>query len=239
MNARGGDSDGLLCGPLLFSTHPTLTNTFYVTYFKREFQDGSCRLEKHPTASRKNSQLSFLPLELDEGEYSVQFSFQPSWYAVTEGQPVPTDCLQINRDGLTFTAGLSMSTGVQKAFTEHQTGDTVLHENSYRRDHTLPKKLYFTLEGTVTFQFNRSGELFASSHVMRFGRGHSFWSGPPPDLDNWWLGNEACRHEQACSKCSESLRDRVGLVCGELFFIYPQPQSRELPFYVVPLAWVQ
>ena len=167
-----------------------------------------------------------------EGAYSIQsFSFQPSWYAVTAEETVPADCLEINQDGLTFTAGLSLSNTVQKAFMGHQTEANVLGEHP-----GIPSRLYFTLEGAATFTFNRSAELFWSSKVIRLGTGFSIRGGK-----NWWLGNLFCGHrEVACSKCKEPLKDLKGLVCGDLFFAFGGfAAGGGMQFYVAPLAWVQ
>ena len=216
----GGDAQGLLCGPLLFEGIPD--NTFLVTYVKRNFQNGSCMVEKGTTNATKDRRVTFTSLYLNE-TYTIQsFSFEPSWYAASVMDPVPRNCLQINQDGLTFAASLTLSTEVQKAFMEDLTQVSVLGSSLLR----IPQELCFTLEGMATFTFGRSesGELFSSSQVIRLGQGHSIWRG-----QDWWLGNDSCRHE-------EPFKGLQGLVCGDLFFAIG---DSDMQFYMAPWAWVQ
>ena len=225
----GSAGFALLCGPLLFL--PAHSDAFLVYYLKREFHDGCCRAENYPSLP-KSSQIRFLPFELQEGNYSIQsFSFEPSWYAVTAQQPVPTDCLQINQDGLTFLAGHSMSSEARMAFMEHQTGKTVIGQVD--ASPATPNELYFALDGTATFAFERgengSRELFRSSKAIRLGQGY-IWG---MSLTDWWLGNFFCRFEVMCRKCKDG--DIAGLVCGDLFF--SQMNTNE-GYYVAPLAWI-
>ena len=215
----------LLCGPLLFLT--AHTDAFLVYYLKREFHDGCCHAENYPSLP-KPSQIRFLPFpfELQEGNYSIQsFSFEPSWYAVTAQQPVPTDCLQINQDGLTFLAGHSKSREARMAFMEHQTGKTILGVQDIPP--ATPKELYFALEGTASFTFergeNRSRELFRSSKAIRLGQGYI----DGLLMTDWWLGNFFCRFEM--------IGGLPGLVCGDLFFM--QTANNE-GYFVAPLAWM-
>ena len=73
-----------------------------------EFQDGKCiqqdgdrRTEKHDNV------VKFEGLD-SNGEFS-SLSFEPSWYSVTAGQPVASDCLKVDSTSITFTAGRSRS----------------------------------------------------------------------------------------------------------------------------------
>ena len=214
---------GLLCGSLFFNNWGD-DDEFLVFYLKREFHDVSCLKDNGDpsiTSPPKASQMRFAPLKLQEGGYSiVSFSFQPSWYAVSDGEPVPTDCLQINQDGLTFTAGHSSSQEVGVAFMEGLSKETVMGRT--QSGDSTPDELDWALEGTATFLFKRSGESFRSSFVLRLGQ---FYSN--------WLGNSACQR-------TNDYRHR-GLLCGDLFFAFDPDdlQNRTTPFRVAPWRWIQ
>ena len=147
-------------------------------------------------------------------------------------QRVPTDCLQINQDGLTFLAGHFKSREIRMAFMEHQTGKTVIGQVD--ASPATPNELYFALEGTATFTFERgengSRELFRSSKAIRLGQGYA----DGMFMTEWWLGNFFCRAEVMCRKCKDG--GLPGLIRGDLFFFWMNSNEG---YYVAPLAWMQ
>ena len=67
-----------------------------------EFQDGKC-IEQDGDRHTKTHD-NVVKFEALDGEFS-SLTFQPSWYSVTAGQPVASDCLKVDSTSITFTAG--------------------------------------------------------------------------------------------------------------------------------------
>ena len=67
-----------------------------------EFQDGKCIEQDGDLHTEKHDNV--VQFQALDGEFS-SLTFQPSWYSVTAGQPVASDCLKVDSTSITFTAG--------------------------------------------------------------------------------------------------------------------------------------
>ena len=69
-----------------------------------EFQDGKCIEQDGVRHTKKHDNVVKFEALDSNGEFS-SLTFQPSWYYVTAGQPVASDCLKVDSTSITFTAG--------------------------------------------------------------------------------------------------------------------------------------
>ena len=126
--ADTADGSGLVCGPLFFIEDTNVldkhqANLFKVAYLKRSFQSNSCLSEG--SGGDKNV-ASFIA---KDASVSLDFLFKPTWYAVTAGQPVPADCLEVDEGGIIFTAGRSKSSGPANLFMQGNSEKSILRDD--------------------------------------------------------------------------------------------------------------
>ena len=140
--ADTNDRHGVVCGPLFFTEdtnelHQHQANLFQVAYLKRPFQSNSCLSEG---SGGQENEVAFIA---QEASVSLDFRFKPTWYAVTVGQPVPEDCLEVDQGGITFTAGRSKSYGPAFLFMQGNSEKSILHvETSATGDSGLPAQCW-------------------------------------------------------------------------------------------------
>ena len=239
-------SGGVVCGPLLFREVPSYFNVFGVAYIKRSFQSFSCLHESGSGSTHDNK----VSLESRKSQ-SFSLSFDPSWYAVTVGQPVAASCLNVQGGILTFTAGRSKSKDTTSLFINGNSANGIIGTMAHGSNLAVaslpnlagsgtPSELNFALEGNAAFAFEDNyGRVFSGSMVLRVGQGRDLHS----LSNNWWLGAPGC-YQQRCFNCDKCDCGTTGLVCGELFF---QPKTSCPPgcgehyadhFVVMPKSWM-
>ena len=242
------DGSGVVCGPLLFREVPSYFNVFGVAYLKRSFQSNSCL---HESGSKGTSSQDNKLIFAGINGLSFSFSFDPSWYAVTVGQPVAASCLNVQGGTLTFSAGRQHSKEAAFAFMKGNSANSII-VNMFPEASNLavaslpnlvvgsgtPSELNFALEGNATFAFKDNyGRAFSGSMVLRVGQGHI--SGLVTGSNNWWLGAPGC-YQKSCVNCFKCDCTIGGIVCGELFFQptdgYSPDQAYE--FFVMPKSWM-
>ena len=86
------------------------------------FQDGKCIEQDGDRFTKKHANV--VKFEALDGEFS-SLTFQPSWYSVTAGQPVASDCLKVDSTSITFTAGRKGSATTAGVFMEGFNDTTV------------------------------------------------------------------------------------------------------------------
>ena len=238
------DGSGVVCGPLLFREVPSYFNVFGVAYLKRSFQSNSC-LHESGSGSTHDNKLVF------EGRYGLSFSlsFDPSWYAVTVGQPVAASCLNVQGGTLTFSAGRQHSKEAAFVFMKGNSANSIIgnipqHESNLAAASLpnlvvgsgTPSELNFALEGNATFAFkDNDGQAFSGSMALRVGQGHI--SDLVTGNNNWWLGAPGC-YQKSCNNCYMCDCTIGGLVCGGLFFQTTDAFSpAAYRFFVMPESW--
>eukprot|EP00438_Fugacium_kawagutii_P011628 Skav222042 [mRNA] locus=scaffold1020:296950:297708:- [translate_table: standard] len=131
-------------------------------------------------------------------------SMVPTSYAITVGQPVPTNCFATGSSTFTFTAGRKGSSGASEFFMTGLNSDSIM-VNNYDSSGEVPDKLNFVLEGDVSFAFGCNASVGpVLSARLRFGQGH------PTATNNWWMGGSDCQMEVT--------DNGKGLNCGPLRF---------------------
>ena len=225
------DGSGVVCGPLLFREFHG-NNVFGVAYVKRSFQSNSCLHESG--SSHDSTHDNMVTLESREGQ-SFSLSFDPSWYAVTVGQPVAASCLTLQGGTFTFSAGRRNSNEAALVFMKGNSGNSIIGptDNGGSVGSGTPSELNFALEGNATFTFKDAfGRVFSGSHLLRLGQGHKVTLWVPEN--NWWLGAPGC-YQKSCINCHKCDCKNGGLVCGELYF---QTQSAGSRLVVMPESWM-
>ena len=184
---------GVVCGRLLFREADS------------NEQSNSCLRESGSSHDSTHDNQLYLD---SRGGQSFFFSFDPSWYAVTVGQPVAASCWGIQGGTLTFSAGRQHSKEAAFVFMKGNSENSIIHtmlSESNLAVASLPNlvdgsgtqsELNFALEGNATFAFeDNDGRAFSGSMVLRVGQGRQ-----KIGSNNWWLGAPGC-YQKSCINC--------------------------------------